>query len=782
MRKIFLHFFNWIIFLMVFVFFSTCLLFLLAPQVLVNNTTLKLARKYIIPKEINLQAEELNVQISSESLLRKQLVLNAKDLCLTISPVDTCVKAIDLRLVFTLTYPLKINEVGPLSLETSKLLVDLSLPGEDNKDPQKTSPLPRWLNLSEAKINHLALNLPAWELKTKEETFSGRFKINTQAVKQGGGWQIALATNPNSALKQLELDLDVFNTEANGQGLWSIKLDTKVQVEDKKTKQATKISLKGSGKQKNKQNDLDYNLDLNFVQAKDKSLSGRVWGSYGITSLDLNLEATAYTGQAIAPKVVVKPCLLNYNSPKSGGYNLGIDCSFLADILLPFPPEFPAINLPKSTGGRVVGNINAKSLSLDSLLRADIKFDLEPILTPLFEGRGNIQLNASGKINQFPKNFDLKTTLDLQMIMPNFKLVVDTLDKTNMAVPAPINAMQGRVELGVKGEADLKNGKFPVYLTTKLNSAHQTLNLDANGDYSYTVKELDLKNNKFNLTHQVNMEAVLSEIKLALPRLDLEKPPALLNDRRIREPVLEIEKKLGLDLNYNLKIRTPVGKPVLILSNLALAPIPVFVNLDLIKDQPMMGEISLGTFPIKLFKRNAVLEYLSLKFRNAKEPPLIDGLATVNYTDYTIRVVLIGNTVKPIVQLDSEPPLTEDQLVAVLIFGRPIEELDESEGESVSSTKSALGDGAIGLASLYLLASTPIESIGYDSDTGEVSAKVRVGAGTSLNLGTNRVGDQKVGLKKRLGKHFSVTTDLTNPEDETEKNSISTFLEWSKRY
>lgn len=71
----------------------------------------------------------------------------------------------------------------------------------------------------------------------------------------------------------------------------------------------------------------------------------------------------------------------------------------------------------------------------------------------------------------------------------------------------------------------------------------------------------------------------------------------------------------------------------------------------------------------------------------------------------------------------------------MLLFGRKLDALDAGQAASVGSTGAAVADGAVTLASMYLLASTPVESVGYNPVTRVSTAKIRLADGTSLNVG-----------------------------------------------
>jgi hypothetical protein len=134
------------------------------------------------------------------------------------------------------------------------------------------------------------------------------------------------------------------------------------------------------------------------------------------------------------------------------------------------------------------------------------------------------------------------------------------------------------------------------------------------------------------------------------------------------------------------------------------------------------------------------------------------------------------------VRFISDPPLDDNQIVSVLLFGRPQHELGDEEQNSVANTKAAMADAVLGLGSLYFLASTPIESVGYDPDTGRVIARVGLGGGASIELGAggNEAGSG-VGFRKRISKDFTFRSDVETL-GATGRQTVSALIEWVKRF
>jgi hypothetical protein len=159
---------------------------------------------------------------------------------------------------------------------------------------------------------------------------------------------------------------------------------------------------------------------------------------------------------------------------------------------------------------------------------------------------------------------------------------------------------------------------------------------------------------------------------------------------------------------------------------------------------------------------------------------VVDGKLAVSYLEYDIDIELVGEVREPEIRLSSMPPLERNQIISVLIFGRPLSDLDEDEKQSVGNLNAAFAEAALGISSLYLLASTPIESVGYDPDRELVTANVGLGGGASLELGAGGAGSS-VGIRKRLSREFIFRSEVERLGS-TSKQTVSALIEWVKRF
>ncbi len=143
--------------------------------------------------------------------------------------------------------------------------------------------------------------------------------------------------------------------------------------------------------------------------------------------------------------------------------------------------------------------------------------------------------------------------------------------------------------------------------------------------------------------------------------------------------------------------------------------------------------------------------------------PFLDITATHKVTDYLVTIQVEGKSSQPQLMLSSTPGLTEQDILAVLAFGKTTDRLTNSEQTSLSSrAEKVAGDVAAGL-----LEQSIGQALGFDSieiDTGEESGAGRVSVGRYITqdiyLSYDRhLGDEggnTIGLELSLNRHLKL--------------------------
>jgi hypothetical protein len=275
------------------------------------------------------------------------------------------------------------------------------------------------------------------------------------------------------------------------------------------------------------------------------------------------------------------------------------------------------------------------------------------------------------------------------------------------------------------------------------------------------------------------MDVELQDVIIELPNISSTGVPNFLPDARITTKYATTTSK-KLNVLYNIGVKTPENQPVRFVSNFAPDPIPLNVNILLTNDG-IKGDLLITRTPLKIFRRDAVVRSFVLKFSDPLSESEVNGELKVSYVDYTIDITLLGTIEKPRVLFESDPPMSQDDIMATLIYGEPFEKLDTDKAASVGNMSSAMAERALSLGSLYILASTPIQRIGYDPMTKTFSAKLKLGEKTSLTVGSSGTKSQQVGIQKNLGKGWNVNSSIETLSG-TAINRETAFIEWHKRY
>ncbi|MBF0300346.1 MAG: translocation/assembly module TamB domain-containing protein, partial [Oligoflexia bacterium] len=297
---------------------------------------------------------------------------------------------------------------------------------------------------------------------------------------------------------------------------------------------------------------------------------------------------------------------------------------------------------------------------------------------------------------------------------------------------------------------------------------------------------------------ELNAKVYLEDIRIVLPNIVSAQAVKIIPDTRIihskqkdqKANQAKAETKTKTTSNFknfkiNLNISTSRPDAIKLFTTIAKKNIPISINVNIKDTKITDGVIEIAPFEIDLFKRNAKLNFLKLTLKpNISKSP-INSEIVVPYADYIIIVSIVGTIDRPKIIFDSNPPLDRDNIMSMLFFGKQINELNEGEGESVTSIKAAAADGALTLASLYFLSSTPIESIGYNPETKAMSAKIRLDSKTSITIGSQK-GQEisslgSVEVRKKIGENFIISTEIDTATEDAETN-IWTFLEWYNRY
>lgn len=386
------------------------------------------------------------------------------------------------------------------------------------------------------------------------------------------------------------------------------------------------------------------------------------------------------------------------------------------------------------------------------------------------------ELKAEGWIGRTAKGgIDTEFDAEIESSVLKFRRVEKILRETRYAVPAPINTLDGRLGMKTRLKWSMSHVKLWTTAHTDLKSAHQKarLNLAAETTIDRRVK---------GGVPLIEAQLVIDDLALAAPRYDVRTPPKLIPDRRFG-PIESELRVSSRPANVRLRIKTIHPASVRINTNLTSHAVPI--GMDIVYDEESEAEskttgwLTVGTTPVDVFRRQATVEEMRLDFLESGLRRILVRVG-VTYNDYDISVFVAGEASDPEILLVSEPPLDSDQILAVLLFGRPLNELADEERSSVTDVEAAFANAALGVASLYYLSRTPIESISYDPHRQRLTAQVGIGAGASIEFGRG-ADSSVVGFQKRLSREFVFRSDVEKLGT-TGEQTVSALVEWVKRF
>ena len=201
---------------------------------------------------------------------------------------------------------------------------------------------------------------------------------------------------------------------------------------------------------------------------------------------------------------------------------------------------------------------------------------------------------------------------------------------------------------------------------------------------------------------------------------------------------------------------------------------PLRLNFDLLIGNGEVKKGHVAALPLKteVFKRPVRLKDLVVTF-NAPLEPVIKAEIQFPLPEYKVTLNLEGPLSKPRYTFQSEPPLPQNDIFAVLLFGRPLQDLDPDDKTSAQKTNQILAQGILSLSVLYFLAGSPVEYVGFDPDSQNATAQFGLTRKTSLRVGGGQEGMNSGGLRHSLGRGWYIDTTVqnnSNPANDDQKN------------
>jgi hypothetical protein len=476
------------------------------------------------------------------------------------------------------------------------------------------------------------------------------------------------------------------------------------------------------------------------------------------------------------------------------------------DFAVSWRDPMPGVELVKAVNGRI--RMRKEELSARTTLKAVLKGKTPLGRLPLLtievaaamrpaEENGDQPIDFDFRIDAYDfagirARSDLSVTLvpskgntelrwrkgSVRIATADFSKTIHMLSHTPWAIPTPFNVFRGPIVFHTEPfVVSSDRTTIPAVFSTDLTSSEQAFATDTRIRLDLAKKDLGVLGLK--------IEARLGKVQIRLPDYEPLAPvPALSKDSRIvryekKEPTPTAKTAPpSPSFPLSLTIKGPPGS--IILLNRFFDP-RLTAGIDL-ASEPENGELKgaitvSAPFDIHYLNREIRLEKLAIELKPAIETTAI---VSMERGGYKILATLNQGSGKTKISLGSVPPLGQDEIVSLILYGVPKNSISSEQTRSVGSAQAAMSSEALGIFSFWAFAATPIESVLYDPETQTYSAVVRLPGGVVASIGSNWENERQVALSKSLGRNWAVSTELIKDSDGVDRGG--TLLRWRKSY
>lgn len=742
-------------------------LLLSKPELIINEPVFRRVAPFLAGMGYRLNWDEGVIQVHSESFFEKSIDIHFKNMCIDIVSVRATGCFEEIQAAAKIDFKNRkfhLLDLGPIKIDSQKFVLNLK-PSPSN--PSNRNGMFSELLTSETNIHELSFNLKGLNYISGVSNYQASIEVGDNGtLGHKRAWTLTGFLSARDEKSKANISSQ-FKLEGQ-KYLFAVPLKmvakVKAQVGEKLNANAW-VDL-----QFLKEEAADYQIQIDLHYGTELAVEAKLKGLLDGIKTSGQIDGTISSDGFKIPIGQNKDCI--YGLDFDGKVNL--NCAFQ---VLPQRALLKGLDLSKDFSLiHLVTEIHLTSengLGTQGPWTGSARLDAhtDPGASVAVTGNFTSDLSKLPLATEALKNLEVKASAAIAI--SDFAKLVERLRPTPFAVPAPINVLAGTLQCKFNEDFKFSDLILPFKCETKLKSANQNLNTELSGTFG-------LKETAQKYKPNLDLKILFGETQIALPRFGLKGPPPIIPDRRFKKSldVQKVDQAVAMD--YIIHIDTMANKDMKILSNLVKSPVPVELHLVVGSGAKPKGTIHIKDFSVELFRREAQLKYFDL-FLGQSDEELIHGMAEVHYTDYLVKVFLDGTVREPVIRFESLPPLGQDDIISVLLFGRKVDANDTDQGSSVSNTDAAIADKAVGLASMYLLASTPIESIGYNSQSQTFTAKFRLAEGTSLNIGAGDAGLREVGVNRHLGGPWYIYTALKNPSVSDDR-STAALLQWVLRY
>jgi hypothetical protein len=754
------------------------LLIILYPSFLINESNLNKLVKYLENDQMSFFWEDADVNVKNISLLKKDITLSFYDVCLKYEPSikNLCLEEIHLSTRYNISLKgVQIERIGPTILKDGRL--EYQVISRSDSAPLKEIPLPTIQKpafLKNTFIDSIKINFSDITILTQDQKYQASFNLHSSSSNNKSIKNIYIDTKIAGLKNNINIDL---NTELSSSSLfkeddWNMVLNFSTKVEENNI-------INGLVSLNKEPNKILYKLTTDIVINSLESKS-QIQGYLEKNKISMDLSSAINIENN---KIIIDIDHCHFSTESLTEINLQAPTELQCHILGKLPDLKSESSLVQNVLQnefelKVTAELDEFILNTDKVAKGNLELNLLPIEHEIYKINAHLTSQFSGKLEDSPEKWKINSKYSANMEIKEFEHIVEYLKSTIFAIPAPFNTLTGPANFSTSGDLNKINevGDVTFSLNTDWYSKNQKFILSSNGniglDWTKEVSTISL----------LNLDAKVNEIILELPSLNVLNLPRFLPDQRISknaEENLEEANEKPLPFPINLSFKTTGNDSFKLITHLLEKPIPFGFDIKVNNSVPD-GSISMDPFTFEIFKRKATLEKMNIDLKNSIENSEVNSKIKVDDADYQIFISIIGTFDRPAVIFESEPYLNQEDIISVLLYGEPYNDLDVDDADSVGSFNAARSNKAISMFSLFMLGSTPIQNIGYDPNTQSFSAKLRLGDKTSANIGSSK-GEKQLSLRQRLGNGWGISTTITN-SSEKKKTKGSALIEWQKRY
>jgi len=719
------------------------------PSLFINKPLIKKATAKFIP-ELKIDWNNINFQLDSRSLFRKEILVELKDGCIDYQKYKACFENFKVVLGLSLS-KLKLLYISELIAIDKEIRV--VLPESENSDkPTNYAELITTLNNQVNKWSRLQPE----KLKVSLN--------NTQIIKGAEKYEVVFAIDKKIKFSLINSGINVkgFVNDLDDDG----KSDGDIVFENESLKVQSKFTI-------TKKNTILIRLDNTIESKKSEEVRNILASPIVKISANLNYENKILTLSLDPAKIKFKKYFTS----------LSLDnCSISLDLnttKIPTEVKCPEIKLSLDfysllSDQKIMKNIKNQKIDFDLNLHGNLllqpeNLDQSKIGEFKFQGknirRNNFQFNLLYDANIINNEGSMSLSANessLILEVPDVSYLFNIFENTPFAVPAPLNSLAGSLKLKTK---EANNFKIPFDVEMNLDkSKYNKLKLTAEGGVLLPEKKSDKT--------KVNLAILLKQLHLYLPKIDPIKGIPSLGSTNIQKNFTNKKSTEKPNVIFDLSLKSESDSTVRLYYYLFDPYLDFGVESNYgVKDGFKVYKKSSNT-KLKYLKRTVYVDNIKIENKPKSKSTFINSTFSYKQAGYNIKLKVIGTSEDPELLLSSEPSLPRQDIISLLIYSRKTSQISSFNKESVGGAEAAIADRTLGLFSIWAFASTPIETISYDPARKTYSAQVALPGDIKFTIGTDWEKVNSLQFYKRLGDSWLLVTSYEPDEIREDKGNF----------